>query len=231
MNRFLVIQNFSTGDGGAVTEALERQGVSCTIVKSYETESLPSPRGFDGVLVLGSPASCLDLTQYPALERVRELTAECVAEGKPVLGICFGAQLLAQVLGAKVRRLEAPEYGGYQVRLSAEGRRSPLFAGFPESFAAVQWHEDTFDIPPGAVALASSAACPNQAFAAGQHVGLQFHLEVTGRHAVRWVEARPESLQRIGKTPRLALSELHEAVCQQAPLCDSFIRNFLAAAR
>jgi GMP synthase (glutamine-hydrolysing) len=229
--KVLLIQNYSNGDGGRVTESMRRQGAECTAVKSYKTPALPDVREFDAVAVFGSPASCRDLPEHPELVRVAESMRRCIEIDKPILGICFGAQLLAHVLGAEVRRNDRPEYGGYEVRLTPEGARSPLFAGFPESFLGAQWHEDTFDLPAGATWLATSAACRHQTFAAGPHVATQFHIEATREKVTRWVKECPDLLARIGKTAEQAMRELDESLRQQETLCDLFVRNFLKTSR
>ena len=98
-----------------------------------------------------------------------------------VLGICLGAQLLADVLGGEVTRAPFEEIGWHPVELTEAGRQLKVFAHFPDRFTTLQWHGDTFSIPPGAVHAAFSEAVPNQAFALddGRVVGLQFHLEET----------------------------------------------------
>lgn len=227
--KVLCIQNFSNGDPGRVGEALVRCGVECTTVKSYRTDVLPDPRSFSAVAVFGSPTSCRDVTDHPELLQVRDLMRKCLEIDKPVLGICYGAQLLAHVLGAEVRRSSTPEYGGYEVRLKPEGRRHALFADFPEFFTAAQFHEDTFDLPTGAEWLAWSGACRHQAFAVGRHVGLQFHLEATPAMVARWVAECPVLLERIGKSPEQATSELSKALREQAPLCELFVDRFVRA--
>ncbi|HVP10164.1 MAG TPA: type 1 glutamine amidotransferase [Phycisphaerae bacterium] len=222
-----MIENYSNGDGGRVAEAMQRQGADCTAVKSYETTTLPDVRAFDAVAVFGSPASCRDLAEHPALVRVAESMRQCIEIDKPILGICFGAQLLAHVLGAEVRRNDPPEYGGYEISLTPGGAGSPFFAGFPESFMGAQWHEDTFDLPAGATWLATSATCRHQAFAFGRQIGTQFHIEATREKVTRWVREYPHLLPGIGKTAEQAMDELKESLHQQEALCELFVGNFL----
>lgn len=109
-----------------------------------------------------------------------------IAIGKPVLGVCLGAQLIASALGARVYRNIHKEIGWFPVTLTPEGIKSELFKGWPARFPALQWHGDTFDIPANAIKIASSKACANQAFEYGRcTVALQFHIESTAESVER----------------------------------------------
>ena len=147
----------------------------------------------------------------PWLADEKRLIAEAVEAGKPFWGVCLGVQLLAASLGARVYRGPAPEVGILPVTLTEEARRDPVFGALPEELPTLQWHGDTFDLPPGAVRLAGSPAYPNQAFKVGRAYGVQFHLEVSPGLAREWAEV-PEyaaSLERMlgpGALDRLSRS-------------------------
>ncbi len=146
---------------------------------------------------MGGPMGAGDDADHPWLAAERELIADAAGAGRPVLGVCLGAQLLAAALGARVYEAERPEVGLLEVELTGEGRADPLFAGIDDRPVSLQWHADTFDLPDGAVRLARSAAIANQAFRSGERAyGVQFHLEVTGEMAREWgsVPAYRESL-------------------------------------
>jgi GMP synthase (glutamine-hydrolysing) len=113
---------------------------------------------------------------YPWLVQEKEFLQRAIAAGKPVLGICLGAQLLADVLGGKVYQNPEKEIGWFPVRFLDRG--AP-FSTFPETMNVMHWHGDTFDLPPGSRLVAESIGCPRQAFVWGDRVvGLQFHLEM-----------------------------------------------------
>jgi GMP synthase-like glutamine amidotransferase len=140
------------------------------------------------VLAMGGPMGADDDADHPWLAHEKQLVREVVEAGRPFLGVCLGVQLLASAMGGRVRTMDAPELGLLPVELTPEGRGHPLFEGVDDLFPSLQWHGDTFDLPEGAVRLASSPAA-NQAFQVGERgFGIQFHLEVTPEMAREWAE-------------------------------------------
>jgi GMP synthase-like glutamine amidotransferase len=185
--RLLVLQHIACEHPGVFTEVAAGRGVEPTVVELDEGEPLPDWREFDAVLAMGGPMGAGDDRDQPWLAGERELIAAVAAAGRPVLGICLGAQLLAAALGARVMSLERAEVGLLEVELTEEGRADPLFAGLDRSLVSLQWHGDTFDLPDGAIRLAGSADVANQAFRVGERAyGVQFHLEVTAEMAREW---------------------------------------------
>lgn len=141
-------------------------------------EKLPSPNEFDWLIVMGGPMNVDEEEQYPWLIQEKKLIREAIAENKFVLGICLGAQLIANVLGARISKNAHKEIGWHPVYLTEPGKRSPIFSVLPDTFTAFHWHGDTFELPVGATWIAKSEGCVNQAFGYdGRVLGLQFHLE------------------------------------------------------
>ena len=143
------------------------------------TGDLPHRDSFDWLVVMGGPMGVHDESQHAWLTPEKRLISEAVNGDAIVLGVCLGAQLVAEVAGAEVTRAPEREIGWFPVeRTEADGVPS---LGLPPRFDAFHWHGDTFGIPEGTHGLASSAACGSQAFASGDGriVGLQFHLEST----------------------------------------------------
>jgi GMP synthase-like glutamine amidotransferase len=160
----------------------------------FDAHSTPSeisegPTGhpeFHALVILGGSESANDST--PALRREYRILENALAREIPVLGICLGAQMIARALGAAVKRNPAPEIGWHPVDFLAPARTDPLLKGLVRE-TLFHWHAETFDIPSGAVPLAQSQACPNQAFRYGERVwGLQFHPEVTPGMIGEWIE-------------------------------------------
>jgi GMP synthase (glutamine-hydrolysing) len=150
----------------------------------------PLPKDFSGlkaVVSLGGPMNVDEETRHPFLIKENEFIKEIVKRNIPYLGICLGSQLLAKAAGAKVYKAKNKEIGLFEVTLTAEGKRDPLFEGLENPLLVFQWHEDTFDLPEGATLLASSAVCPHQAFRLGSCAyGVQFHVEITEKNIREW---------------------------------------------
>jgi GMP synthase-like glutamine amidotransferase len=176
----------------AIGEWASARGHEVSRTLLFEDATLPGPAGFDLLVVMGGPMNIYEHGAYPWLAAEKALIRDAVAAGRAVLGVCLGAQLIADVLGGPVTRGAHQEIGWYPVDgLPAAG--APVFAHFPARFTALHYHGDTFALPPGAVHTASTPACPNQAFsyAGGRVAGLQFHLEVTPQSLALLVENAP----------------------------------------
>lgn len=156
----------------------ESNGHLVTGTALYQGNLPPDPAGFDCLVVMGGPMGVDDISQYAWLTLEKHFIEQTIHAGKQVLGICLGAQLIAQVLGARVFKNKEKEIGWYPVTATEAAGRSPMGRVFPGTFQALHWHGDTFDMPTGAVHLAQSQACRHQAFSYGDNtLGLQFHLE------------------------------------------------------
>lgn len=159
-----------------IEEWAKQNGHSFYSMQAYKDE-LPLLGDFDWLVVMGGPMGVHDEARYPWLKAEKKFIRQSIATGKIVLGICLGAQLVAEALGASVGKNEEKEIGWYPVRLTPESGNALAFQGLPGEFMAFHWHGDTFGIPAGATHVASSEACASQAFELGRIIGLQFHLE------------------------------------------------------
>lgn len=150
----------------------------------YLGDSTPSIQEFDWLIVMGGPMVVYDELQYPWLTEEKAFILRSIDAGKVVLGICLGAQLIADTLGAKVFKNEHREIGWFPIERKLHAAYSKLTDVFPDTLEVFHWHGDTFEIPQGAKLLASSEACRNQGFITDNRVlGLQFHLETTSESA------------------------------------------------
>ena len=174
---------------GCIAPALLQRGHTLSSTRLYANEALPAADSFDALLVMGGPMNIYEHDEHPWLVAEKAFIKAALDAGKRVLGICLGAQLIADVLGGPVTRNADSEIGWHPLRLSDAGCSAPAFAGFPTEFTAFHWHGDTFALPPNCELLMSSEACANQAYALGTRViGIQFHLEVTAADARVWFE-------------------------------------------
>ncbi|MEI7851737.1 MAG: gamma-glutamyl-gamma-aminobutyrate hydrolase family protein, partial [Kiritimatiellales bacterium] len=178
---------------GCIEPWLIENGHDVSCMRLWAGDSFPNTGNVDGLIVMGGPMGVYDEAIYPWLAEEKAFIKKIIAQDKPVLGICLGAQLIAEVLGAKVAKNKQREIGffpvfGKSAALTEQrppgGLRSVATASedwkLPGEFMAFHWHGDTFGIPEGAAHLASSAACGNQAFIYKDNVlALQFHLETT----------------------------------------------------
>lgn len=141
--------------------------------------SLPDTEDYDTLIVMGGPMGVYEEDAYPWLKPEKSHIRATIDAGKPVLGICLGAQLIAASLSAKVAPHSHKEIGWFPVVVEDSVAGHSILSGLNPAMTVLHWHGDRFEIPGGAVRLMSSAACDNQAFLYGRHVlGLQFHLEM-----------------------------------------------------
>jgi len=146
----------------------------------WRNETLPKPDEIDWLTIMGGPMSVHDEREYPWLISEKAFIRKMIRLDRPVLGVCLGAQLIAEVLGGNVHKNPQKEVGWFPVTLKSPGGDHPPFDALPKSFLAFHWHGETFDLPPGARHAAESEACVQQAFVYGRCVvGLQFHIEYT----------------------------------------------------
>jgi GMP synthase (glutamine-hydrolysing) len=225
--RVLVFQHEASDGPGYLGEALEKRGAALDIVRLDLGQPLPDPAGHDMLLVLGGEMNVYSEAEFPWLAAETRLLRDAVEAGQPVLGLCLGGQLLARALGAQVHVGATHEVGLATIDLNAEGQADPLFAGLTAP-RGVEWHDDTFEVPVGAVALAGSAGCANQAFRYGSCYGLQFHPECSPDMLAAWIEGA-------GDNARVDTAAFQQAVDSEADglraQADRLVDNFLRQAR
>lgn len=190
-------------DLGCIAPWLAARGYRAERRRLYADERPGAVGDSEALIVMGGPMNIYEHERHPWLMAEKAAIRAAIDAGKPVLGICLGAQLLADVLGGPVTRNAESEIGWFDVTLTAEGRADSNFAGLPAHFTAFHWHGDTYALPRGARQLAVSKACAQQAFSwgGGRVLGLQFHLEVTRANAEEWFRHERITPARYVQTP------------------------------
>lgn len=200
MKPVIVIQNCEIESPGTIGAYLKDRKIPFNVVRSFAGERIPEASELDLLVVLGTPISVTEYRNHDYLVNLFSLITRAIHEQKPILGICFGGQILAHALGARVQANKVKEIGPLPVTLTEDGAADPLFEGFPAEFSVFQWHGDTFRIPFGATHLVHSSDCKNQAFRKDRMVGLQFHLEADPDEVPLWCDAYAGELTEEGKT-------------------------------
>lgn len=190
MLRLRVFQHVPFEGLGSLEPVFRDAGAEIAYTRFFAGEASPAPDAFEMLVVLGGPMGVYDEAEFPWLAAEKRALRAALDAGRPVLGLCLGAQLLSEVLGGTVTKNKHREIGWWPVEKVPASRGHALTAEFPDRFTTFHWHGDTFSLPPGAVSLFRSEGCGNQGFAWGDRVvGLQFHPEVTAEAIGAWVEA------------------------------------------
>jgi GMP synthase-like glutamine amidotransferase len=202
--RTLILQHEVPTPPGHMTEWLAEQGAQVEVFRIDEKDDEINPRDYDLIVSLGSEFAAFD-DSIPFVQREVKLYARAIEADVPILGLCFGGQMLARVLGSRLFRAEEAEIGWLPVRT-----HDPELVSTGPWF---QWHFDSFSAPPGAELIAETDAAP-QAFVSGRNLGLQFHPEVTPEIMDEWVRAYPHELEAEGVDPPGLLAETRQGAAQ-----------------
>ncbi len=183
------IQHVAFEGLSSIESYMKNKGHELSSTHLYQGETLPSIDEIDWLIVMGGPMGIYDEEIYPWLNAEKKFIKTAIDSKKVVIGICLGAQLIADVLGAKVYKNKHREIGWFNITRSADANNTILSNVIPENSEVFHWHGDTFEIPEGAYALAESEACKNQGFILNDRVvAFQFHLETTLESASALIE-------------------------------------------
>jgi GMP synthase (glutamine-hydrolysing) len=199
MAKIYVLQHHPAENLGNIADALEGAALAWQYIRVNDGQTVPaSIKGAGGLIVMGGPMSVYQIDRYPWLRDEMRLIEDAAKSNVPVLGVCLGAQIVAAALGAKVdRNPNGKEIGWHPIRLHDSAKDDRLMRGLPATMTPFHWHGDIFDLPRGAVSLASSDKTPCQAFRHGDKVyGFQFHIEVTRESVAAMAEAFAKDLVR-----------------------------------
>lgn len=227
--RALVVTHSPDEPPGTLDEWLPAAGLQLDVVEPWRGDALPARvTEHAALVVMGGPQQAYDDRSAPWLRATKDLLRAAVADDVPVLGVCLGAQLLAEALGGRVELgAEGIEAGARLVAKRDAAWEDPLFAVVPLTPTVLQWHEDAIvELPPGAVLLASSPKYANQAFRVGRAYGLQFHVEPREHTLRHWAADYPRRVLEAGQDPdalaERAIGELAEVEACWRPLVERF---------
>lgn len=186
--RLQVFQHVAHEGLGSLEPLFAARGATIAYTRLFAGERPPEISTYDFLVVLGGPMNVYEIDLHPWLIPETGAIRAALLAGKPVLGLCLGAQLMSVALGGAVTRNAHREIGWWPVEKIPEAGGHRAAIGFPDRFTTFHWHGDTFSIPPGAVALFRSEGCAHQGFAWGERaVGLQFHPEITAEAIATWI--------------------------------------------
>ena len=196
MGEVLVFQHDPFEDLGFFAEVLDKQGAEYRVVRLFHGETpTENWEQVKALIILGGPMHVGEEESFPFLRWEKRIIRAAIDEAVPILGVCLGAQLIAATLGTAIFHGAVKEIGWTPISITPHGQVDSLLGYLPETATVFQWHGDGFELPTGAIRLASSVNYHNQAFRVGKSIyGLQFHLEVTPRTIERWIDERSKDL-------------------------------------
>ncbi len=224
----LILQHVTCEGPGLIGKVALNMGFSLRTIKLFSGEKIPAaPRTCSALIIMGGPMGVYDEAEYPFIADELALIEDAFKGRVPVLGVCLGAQLMARAAGGRVASGEKKEIGFYNIRLTPAGQSDTLLMGLPGEFRVFQWHGDTFNIPEGAVNLASSEDFSHQLIKVGTNsYGLQFHIEVTEAMVSEFLAEGSSELEGAPyiKPAELILSEARELL----PLIHGYGRTIIS---
>lgn len=215
--RILYLVNEINSGPGVLLEEATRLGAEadviftlakCDLATGAERDVPATTEGYDGIVVMGGIMGVYQEADYPFIGKTQALMRRFHEERKPVMGVCLGAQMLASAFGGRVYKMGHDEWGFLPQTWTAEAAEDPLLYDAEPELSIMQWHGDTFDMPEGAVRLATRETCANQAFRIGDMTyGFQFHLEVTRETTDLWTDLRARAERQPLETVKKKLGE------------------------
>jgi GMP synthase-like glutamine amidotransferase len=225
--KVLYIQPISCEGPGIIEETRPKE-TQAVVIRPVIGHPIPTNAGeYAALIILGGPMGVYETEEYPWISDLLQLLRQAIDQQIPTLGICFGSQALAAAAGAVVKPTGYQEIGWYPIKLTEEGTRDSLLGDLPSPLQVFHWHGDRWELPSGAIHLASSEKCDHQAFRLGEKVyGFQCHLEISAETPPMWAEAYLEDLKKHPDVP--GPQQIAEQSAQYGPLLEPWSRQLFS---
>ncbi len=222
------IRNQPSAPLGIIEDILRERDIRYLYCDAWSRDAWPGPEDMSALIVLGGEMNVDSLDRHPFLRHARTLVRAAVDAGRPVLGVCLGAQILTRAMGAEVRPAPRREIGFLPVKATAAGMDDPVLAAFAPEAKVFQFHEDACELPEGAELLFTGDEVPVQAFRAGESAyGIQFHFEVTTEEIAAWCDATPDLEEAWGTSKEKLMRQAEESLARQQESGKQATRRFL----
>ena len=226
----LIIKHVEIEGPETIGQFFTDEGFGIKVLDLHKGDYIPKTFDhLDAVISLGGPMNVYEEDKYPFLKEENIFLQGILERKIPFMGICLGGQLLAKASGSKVGRSPEKEIGFAPIQLTSAGKKDPLFQGVTGQFDVFQWHEDMFEVPAAGTLLASSTACPHQAFRVGPCAyGVQFHIEITDKSIREWSDEYLEAGNRaFAEKKKAMLEDYAKKKDQFHGVADKIYMNFL----
>ena len=207
--RVLVLQHADPEHPGLIADVVRNTGASLETIRGDLGQSAPpSLDGYAALIIMGGPQSVYEEDKFPYLRAEKQLAREAIDNTIPLIGVCLGSQIIADVLGANVHPSGGVEIGWKNVTRSEYAAADPILSVLPETFTPLHWHGDVYDLPNGAAPIGSSDMTPVQGFTYGETTFAPlFHLEMTEQQITDMATLFPDDVKRGGLSPETLLAE------------------------
>ncbi len=207
--RVLVLQHADPEHPGLIADAVHAVGGTLETIRGDLGQSAPTTLGgYAGLIIMGGPQSVYEEDKFPYLRAEKQLAREAIDNNIPLIGVCLGSQIIADVLGADVHPGGGVEIGWKDITRSSEIAANPVLSALPQTFTPLHWHGDVYDLPNGATPIGASEMTPCQGFTYGETtLAPLFHLEMTEQQITDMATLFPDDVRRGGLSPETLLSE------------------------
>jgi GMP synthase (glutamine-hydrolysing) len=222
------IRNQPSAPLGIIEDILRERDIPYLYCDAWSRDAWPGPEDISALIVLGGEMNVDALDRHPFLRHARTLVRAAVDAGRPMLGVCLGAQILTRAMGAEVRPAPRREIGFLPIKATPAGMDDPVLAPFAPEMKVFQFHEDTCELPQRAELLMKGEDVPVQAFRIGRTAyGVQFHLEVTPEIIAAWCDEVPDLEDSWGRSKQAVLAEAKTHLREQQAASHEAIDAFL----